>query len=111
MDERDPRLTRHDWIPEEAIAALQTERIVRPEKTNVELAMEILSENAPLAAMAVAQIATNSANESLRLKAAQYIIDGVVGGGFKGDGTIDDTLMALVQKLAENDNLTPTERL
>jgi len=108
MDHKDvqkfPGMTREDWVPAEALAALQMERVVNPTKTNMELAREILTSAAPMAAQSVAHLSTHAANENIRLKASQYIIDGVVGGGFSSNGEgIDDMLMALVAKLGEND--------
>ena len=92
-----------DWLPDEALANLQTERAVYPEKTNEELARDILMTAAPMAAQSVAHLAMYAGNENVRLAAARYIIDGVVGGGFKASGGQDDVLLALVKRLAEND--------
>lgn len=92
-----------DWIPDEALAALQCERVVHPEKTHEELARDILMSAAPMAAQSVAHLSVHAGNENVRLSAAKYIIDGVVGGGFKAQGSVDDMLLALVQGLADND--------
>jgi hypothetical protein len=91
------------WIPDAAIANLQQERIVRPDKTNMELARELLTDAAPMAAQSLAWLSTHAANESIRLKASQYIIDGVVGGAWSAGNAGDDLLMALVSQLAKND--------
>jgi hypothetical protein len=92
-----------DWVPDEALAALQCERMVAPDKTHEELARDILMTAAPMAASSVAHLSVYAANENVRLSAAKYIIDGVVGGGFKAQGGQDDMLLALVSKLSEND--------
>ena len=96
-------MTREEWIPEAELMKLKTERVVNPEKTHLELARDILTSAAPMAAQSLAHLSTHAANESIRMKASQYIIDGVVGGAW-GTGDADsDLLMALVGKLAEND--------
>ena len=77
--------------------------MLKPDRTNMELAREILTDAAPMAAQSLAFLSTHAANESIRLKAAQYIIDGVVGGSWSSGGAGEDLLMALVSKLAEND--------
>lgn len=92
-----------EWLPDEEIELLVVERIARPEMTDAEQARDILTKAAPKAAASVAWLALYSNNENVRLRASQYIIDGVVGGTFKGTGGEDDVLMALVNKLAEND--------
>jgi len=97
-------ISRSEWTPDEELLKLQCERVLAPEKTNLELAREILTTAAPMAAQSVAFLSTHAANENIRLKASQYIIDGVVGGAWRGEGDIDDMLMALVAKLGENDH-------
>jgi len=93
-----------EWCSDEALAAIQTEKIVRPELTHEELAREILMTAAPMAAQSVAWLSAHALAEQVRLAASRYIIDGVVGGGFKStSGGADDLLMALVKQLADND--------
>jgi hypothetical protein len=96
-------MTRQEWLPDEEIMKLQTERVVQPDKTNLELARDILTSAAPMAAQSLAHLSTHASNESIRMKASQYIIDGVVGGAWSSGIEGDDILMALVAKLAEND--------
>jgi len=92
-----------EWISDDALAAINMERIVRPALTHEELAREILMMSAPMAAKSVAWLSAHATAEQIRLKASQYIIDGVVGGGFAVSGGADDMLMALVSQLANND--------
>lgn len=92
-----------EWIPDDALRLLNMERVVAPERTNEELAREILMTAAPMAAQSVAWLSVHAGAEAIRLKASQYIIDGVVGGGFKATGGVDDALMALVSQLSAND--------
>lgn len=96
-----------EWVPDEELEKLKLERVVAPELTNAELAYDILSTSAPAAAQSVAWLALHAGQEAIRLKASQYIIDGVVGGGFKGASSgIDDMLVALVRQLSENDEIS-----
>ena len=100
-----PKIDRNsqEWVSDEALAAIQTARIVYPDKTNEELARDTLMSAAPMAAQSVAWLSVHATAEAIRLKASQYIIDGVVGGGFKNGGGPDDLLMALVTELGRND--------
>src|SRR5689334_10014239 len=100
-------MTREEWAPEAEIAKLQMERITAPDKTHLELARDILTSAAPMAAQSLAHLSTHAANESIRMKASQYIIDGVVGGAWGSGDVEQDLLMALVTKLGENDPKAP----
>jgi len=60
--------------------------------------------------MSVAFLAVNAGQETVRLSASRYIIDGVVGGGFRSDGGEDDKLMQLLAQLAENDEINTNAR-
>jgi hypothetical protein len=93
-----------NWLPSSQLDLLKCERIERPEVTDAELARERLMRAAPLAAASVAHLAIHGRTEQIRLAASKYIIDGVVGGGFSADGHVDDVLLALVSKLADNDS-------
>jgi hypothetical protein len=99
--------TSKDWLPDEAIETIVCERITEPELTDEQLARRILMRAAPGAAKNVAHLAMYSTSEQIRLAASRYIIDGVVGGTFKGEGGEQDVLLSLVQQLAAND---PAER-
>jgi len=92
-----------DWLPDSALEALQIERTVQPDMTDEELARKILMTAAPMAAQSVAHLSVHAGAESVRLAAARYIIDGIVGGGFKTTGGTDDLLLALVSRLEAND--------
>jgi diadenosine tetraphosphate (Ap4A) HIT family hydrolase len=91
------------WVPDEALELLNMERVLEPELTHEETARRILMSAAPMAAQSVAHLSVHGRDERIRFTAAKYIIDGVVGGGFKGSGDVDDMLMALVIKLQDND--------
>jgi hypothetical protein len=92
-----------EWVPDEMLARLNMQRVVEAELTDEELARKILMQAAPGAAQSVAWLSSYAGNENVRLSAAKYIIDGVIGGGFKVTGGADDLLIALVNKLADND--------
>src|SRR5689334_1601338 len=109
MDRRDLRYS-EEWLPEAMIDALITERAVEPEMSDEEYARLILMRSAPKAAQSVAWLSMYSNNEQIRLKASQFILDGVLTGNFKGSGGEDDVLANLVQQLIAND-IPARERL
>jgi hypothetical protein len=93
-----------EWVPDEMLARCNTERVVEPELTDEEMARRILMTAAPMAAQSVAWLSVYAGAEQVRLAASKYIIDGVVGGGFKTTGGEDDILVALVARLQANDS-------
>jgi hypothetical protein len=99
------KFDRHDqnWVPDALVNALVCERIADPEMSDEERARKTLTQTAPLAAQSIKWLALYSGNESVRLRASQYIIDGVVGGSFKAVGGEEDLLMELVGRLVAND--------
>jgi len=94
------------WCPKEALENLKLERAVYPEKTDAEMAREILMRGAPIAAASVVHLSAHAKTENVRFAASRYIVDGIVGGAFNTNGEgIDDMLLALVSKLSENDTV------
>jgi hypothetical protein len=85
------------------IEMMLAESVVEPEVTPEERARKILTKGAPMAAQSVVWLSKYAAQESVRLSAAKYIVDGVVGGGFKSNSVEDDTLIALLSRLEDND--------
>lgn len=100
----------NEWVPDSVLDILKCEKIAAPDKTDEERAREILMQAAPAAAMSVAFLAVNAGQETVRLAASRYIIDGVVGGNFKKEGGEDDALMQLLAQLAENDEINANAR-
>jgi hypothetical protein len=98
-----------EWLPDAALDALQCERAVQSDLTDEELARKILMTAAPMAAQSVAYLSVHASAENIRLAASRYIIDGVVGGGFKTGGAGDDILLALVTRLQANDPVDSTK--
>lgn len=90
------------WQPQAIIDMMLAESVVE-QKTPEEKAREILTKGAPLAAHSVVWLSKYASAESVRLRASQYIIDGVIGGGFKSDSAEDDALIALLKRLEDND--------
>jgi hypothetical protein len=76
---------------------------VYPEKTDAEVARDILMRGAPIAAASVVHLAAHARAENVRLAAARYVVDGILGGGFNFGINVDDNLLALVTQLADND--------
>lgn len=90
------------WQPQHLIEQMLAEDVVAP-KSSEEKAREILTKAAPLAAHSVVWLSKYASAEQIRLRASQYILDGVVGGGFKANGEGDDELIALIKRLQDND--------
>jgi hypothetical protein len=67
-----------EWVPDEALEALQQERMFSGEGEE-DLANRLLRENLPAAVMSVCNLAIHSNNENTRLRAAQYVIDRNMG--------------------------------
>lgn len=61
------------------IASAELEAAVHPAETHVERSKRILEEGATVAAMSIVQLSRQATNENLRLRAATYILDRVLG--------------------------------
>jgi hypothetical protein len=69
-----------DWLPDDVVEAINNERtMVFPTETKAQSARRIFQEGAPGAAAAIVHIAMYGSNERLRLDAAKYISDRVLG--------------------------------
>lgn len=91
-----------EWVPDSALESIKCERMMKPDQTPAELARAILMSAAPMAAQSLAWLSVHAGQEAIRLKASQYLIDGVLGDKWAGAGNVDDVLMALVRQLADN---------
>lgn len=63
------------WVPDEAVEKLTVRRALVQDEDPVKMATEIIKENLPIAAMAMAHLAINSQTEMVRLNAAKYLMD------------------------------------
>lgn len=70
--------------------SLQLQMDVYGDKSDSELAEDILSKGAPAAAMELVRLATKSGNENVRVRASTYIIDRVCGD--KGKNSAEDEM-------------------
>ena len=68
-----------EWDADEALSALEMESSVHGSESDAECATRILCENTPRAVLAIVHLAQHSANEQTRLRAAQYVVDRVLG--------------------------------
>lgn len=68
-----------NWDPDRVKRALDTELSVEGVHAHRSITARKLREAAPVCADAIAHLASWSTNESVRLKAAQYILDRVYG--------------------------------
>ncbi len=67
----------HSWDPDEAIDTLKLERSM--DESEAATAQRIFVENLPAAAQSIAHTAIYSTNERLRLDAAKYVVERVMG--------------------------------
>lgn len=91
-----------DWLPDEAIKALNVERrTLYANETPAQTARRLMHENSPGAALSIVQIALYGSNERLRLDAAKYVVDRALGrpGEDLGQGE-DSPLDAMMKKMA-----------
>jgi hypothetical protein len=93
-------MTQYDdeqWVPDEALAALNMEGELEPEETSIERAKRLLTENVDTAAASVIWLARNSNQERIRLESSKYIMERVLGraGEAPATGTLDDLFAAL----------------
>jgi hypothetical protein len=68
-----------DWDPDEAIESLQMESSVSTDESPDKTATRLLNENVPYAVLAIIHLAQHSTNERIRLEAARYVTDRVLG--------------------------------
>lgn len=66
------------WVPDDAVAALAMERTFHNETPAV-MARRLFQENAANAAAAICHIAVHGTNERIRLDAAKYVVERVLG--------------------------------
>jgi len=64
-----------EWVPKSALDRMQSDLILQGEVTRAALAEKIIADASPLAAYSVVDLAANSEDEAVRLKAAAYILD------------------------------------
>ena len=86
-----------DWLPDSAVEALNQERTFTQE-TPPEMSRRIFRENAPNAAASIVHIALYGSNERLRLDAAKYITDRVLGRVGDDVGRDDDSPLDVMIK-------------
>lgn len=67
------------WVPDEAIAGLVMERRVLGDESQESQARRIFSETAAAAAASICHMAVHGTNERLRLDAAKYVVERVLG--------------------------------
>lgn len=79
-DEQESRF----WDSDEALADLKMEQAVHGDESHEQMAMRLLREAAPQAAMSIIYVAMHSANDNTRLAASRYIIDKSTDDGTNG---------------------------
>jgi hypothetical protein len=91
QDPTAPLITEDEFVADDALAALVTERTVYPERSNSQVAKAIFDRNSPLAAQAIVHMALHAKSDRSRLDAAKYIMDRALGkiGDEKANGSED----------------------
>lgn len=89
------------YITDEDIEALNLERLVHPTEKPEQLTQRVFDDNAGGAAMQIVNLARRAGSEGVRLKAACYVVDRVLGK--VGDAKIpEDGKKDLFEELFES---------
>jgi len=67
------------WDPKEALRTLASESALSEDEDEIAISERLLKENAPQATLSLVHLSQNSPNDSIRMKASQYILDRVLG--------------------------------
>lgn len=67
------------WVPERALRDLEMEKALHGHESHAQLARRLMSENLPMAVMAIVHMAVQSSDERTRFNASKYIIDMELG--------------------------------
>lgn len=78
------------WDADEALRNLKLENALDANETPTEMAKRLLSENVPLAVLAICHMAKHSQIEAIRFNAAKYVVDRTFGPYERGAGGSDD---------------------
>ncbi len=96
-DPRDPGYRPDDdWITEDDVKALETERDVFGEDEETQ-ALRILKENLPTVVHAITKLARTASSETVRLNAQKYVIDRNLGKITEPDVETDDILKKIYE--------------
>lgn len=68
-----------DWVPNDAIEALTLKRALQDVEDPIKMAADIFKESLPLAVMSLSHMAIHSPIEQVRLNAAKYVVERVMG--------------------------------
>jgi hypothetical protein len=82
------------WDADDALASVQMDRDVFPEKSNEQLTKEILDAAGPGAARSIVQLSLHGTNENTRLAAAKYVTDLYFGDQTSGTQPLWEKLVA-----------------
>lgn len=67
------------WVPDDALAALVTERDLHAGETEEQMARRLMIENVGAAVMSIVNVAMHGSTERSRLDASKYIVERVLG--------------------------------
>jgi len=77
MDEN--RVSRREWVPDEALEMLAAEKMVHPNESPEVRAQRLFIESVDQAALSLINLAVHSNNEQTRFRAATYVVERVLG--------------------------------
>ena len=78
-DGTDDTVSGKEWIADDALECMITEKSFHPGETNPKTAKRLMDENAPVVAMSLIHLAIHSKSERTRLDAGRYIMDRILG--------------------------------
>lgn len=87
------------WVPDRALEAINMERAMNPDITEIALANKILKDNLPVIAVGITHTAKYSPDARLRQQAQIYVMDRVMGKVGNNVVTEDSPIDALNNEL------------
>jgi hypothetical protein len=115
MDEKETEegVDRREWISDEALESVKLNRALHPEESLAEATRRVFRENSPIAAQAIAHIAIHDPNTRVRLDAAKYVVERVLGKPGEenphGRTPLDALMEGIVTEVEEYANKGKTE--
>ena len=68
-----------EWDVEDALRSMEVERQIHQDQTPSEIATRIFDENMVPSALAIVHLAQHSPNEKIRMDAAKYVLERILG--------------------------------
>ena len=92
-----------DWDIEDALRSMEIEKQIHRDQSSGDIAARIFDENTVPAALALVHLAQHSPNEKIRMDAAKYVLERVMGRlGDEAKSGADNPLEKLLADIVSN---------